>query len=198
MRHYITSSKAVAMSNKGFTLIELVVVIVILGILAVTALPKFINLQDDANQSVMLSMKGAIATADKLIALKIRLNPNNLNPNKNRFTLDDGQNIRIRGNFADGRWNNTFLYLLDFNDIAQVSSNNCDDASLKWCVRQRGANWFLNRGYSTLGTGRGFVIFPLGKNVNQDRCYIYFLNQNDSAIPVTVQPSIIGSDFSEC
>ena len=186
------------MRHKGFTLIELVVVIVILGILAVTAVPKFINLQEDANQAVMLSMKGAIASADKLISLKIRLNPDELNTNQNRFTLDGGQNIRVRGKLADGRWNNTFLHLVDFNDIGQISSNNCDDISLKWCVRQRGANWFLNRGYSTIGSGRGFAIFPFGKNVNQDRCYIYFLNQNDSAIPATVQPSIIGSDFSEC
>ena len=186
------------MRNQGFTLIELVVVVVILAILAATVLPKFINLQDDANKSVMLSMKGAIASANKLVALKIRLNPDKLSTNRNRFTLDNGQNIRVRGELGDGRWNNTFFHLLDFNDIAQVSSNNCNDVSLKWCVRQRGANWFLNRGYSTLGTGRGFVIFPKGKNLNQDRCYIYLLNQNDSAVPVTVQPSIIGSDFSEC
>ncbi|WP_219592386.1 prepilin-type N-terminal cleavage/methylation domain-containing protein, partial [Aeromonas salmonicida] len=32
----------------GFTLIELVIVIIILGILAVTAAPKFLNLQGDA------------------------------------------------------------------------------------------------------------------------------------------------------
>ncbi len=44
----------------GFTLIELVVVIVILGILAVTAAPRFLNLQDDARQSALQGLKGAI------------------------------------------------------------------------------------------------------------------------------------------
>lgn len=44
----------------GFTLIELVVVIVILGILAVTAAPKFLNLQDDARASSLQGLKGAI------------------------------------------------------------------------------------------------------------------------------------------
>ena len=186
------------MGNKGFTVIELVVVIVLLAILTVIALPKFIDLQDDANEAVMSSMKAAIKSADSLVALKIRLTPEALNTNKNRFTLDNGQNIRVRGMLADGRWNNTFVHLVDINGLAQISSNNCTDDSVEWCVRQRGANWFLNRGYSTLGTGRGFVIFPLGNNVNQDRCYIYLLNQNDSATPTTVQPSIIDMDLSEC
>ena len=44
--------------QQGFTLIELIVVIVILGILAVTAAPKFMNLTSDANASVVKSLAG--------------------------------------------------------------------------------------------------------------------------------------------
>ncbi|HAA96802.1 MAG TPA: type II secretion system protein, partial [Alteromonas macleodii] len=40
-------------TQQGFTLIELIIVIVLLGILAVTAAPKFLNLQDDARDSVL-------------------------------------------------------------------------------------------------------------------------------------------------
>lgn len=44
----------------GFTLIELVVVIVILGILAVTAAPRFLNLQNDARKSAIAGLAGAM------------------------------------------------------------------------------------------------------------------------------------------
>ena len=50
-------------NQKGFTIIELVVVIVVLGILAAVAFPKFQDLSTDAKQAVVNGAKAALVSA---------------------------------------------------------------------------------------------------------------------------------------
>lgn len=76
-------------NQQGFTLIELIMVIVILGILAATALPKFVDLGSDARKASLKGLEGSIRSAVSIVKSTYLIRQ------ASPITLGDGSTVTV-------------------------------------------------------------------------------------------------------
>jgi len=153
-----TSKKMSVKKSSGFTLIELVIVVVILGFLAVTAIPKFLDLTDQAKQANIEGMAGGFATGVSLARAKWeaegRPSSNSVNrvdydgsilylttpPDPNNDNIRPGYPTGLDANNSDG----TGMTTTDCIDVWQgilaqpptitATSTDLDDSSINYYV----------------------------------------------------------------
>ncbi|MCE9679788.1 type II secretion system GspH family protein [Shewanella sp. AS1] len=164
--------------QNGFTLIELVVVIIILGILAVTAAPKFINLQSDARASTLDGLKASIQGANALLYSKATIAGKEQSLSDS-VTIATGVDVATRYGYLDGKATTADVAkelekLLDMQ--FEVLSGPTVAVTGDWGV------------WSVANTTNEFFIAPKGKTANDptDSCRIHYI----VAIAATTQPAV--------
>ncbi len=86
-------------SEKGFTLIELVIVVVILGLLAATAIPRFLNVTEEAEDAAVEGVAGGFATSVGLVRAQweIDARPENNQALDQTFVTLDSLSVWVDG-----------------------------------------------------------------------------------------------------
>jgi len=162
-----------ARQNKGFTLIELIIVIVILGIIAVVAAPRFINVSGDAKIATLEGMGGAIISASQLVYAKaIVQGVDKLATGYVDLDGDGTSDIETRFGYPSGSRENGVSKVMDSNFSTEWT----------WSTNYARTRFYL----TTAAVGGRSNIYVNFTHISPTNCYLIY----DRAASLGASPSI--------
>ncbi|WP_413112661.1 prepilin-type N-terminal cleavage/methylation domain-containing protein [Thaumasiovibrio sp. DFM-14] len=121
----------------GFTLIELVVVIVVLGILAVTAAPRFFNLQGDARNAALKGLEGAVKSGANIVYAKAAIEGKEVGD----ADLDiNGVPVKTKFGYPEATENGITQVIEGFEADWAIVSGSVATGSIKLTLKEFGAD----------------------------------------------------------
>ena len=171
--------------QQGFTLVELTIVIVILGILSATAIPKYINLSGDAKSAVLKTVSGSLKSSSSMVHMKAVIDDK---MSGEEMITVDGMDILLHSGYPQGLWKYGIAEMLQLN-IGDGVSNIADVCEDEWCGLDEIGR--IPSGLSAKSSGKIMKIFPKGY-AYKDECGVYYLNNADGLSPE------IGTETKDC
>jgi MSHA pilin protein MshA len=159
------------LKRNGFTLIELVIVIVIVAILGAIAVPKFVSLSRDARIAALEGVEAAVMSTSLLVEIKAKME--SVEDGTIELNSDD---VAVTNGYIAGHWNNAWRYALDLGKEIRFTNVNDPCSINDYCGvgNQRtveGVPTDLNP-----GNVRGLVLIWAEGYSLSDLCYVYYFN----------------------
>jgi len=170
------------LSAQGFTLVELVTVIVLLAVLAAVALPRFFDGEAEARLAALETMRGTLATAAALVNAQARVESRTDGADA---VVVRGASIRLHSGYPVSHWVQAVRYLVNLDDVTWTPAGNV--CASTWCGR--GNQGSINGAPPISAIGA--KIWPRGYTW-ADRCGVYYINNEDGT------PPLIGVLSADC